>query len=251
MNKPVVSIIIATYNSEATLESALNSVLQQDFQNWECIVVDGASKDGTVKIIDSFEKRDSRFRHISEPDRGIYDAFNKGWKLAQGEWVHYLGSDDKLTKESFCEMLAYDNTPYAVISGSAYIEKIDGSIKIQKSRGWIGCHQAKLTRKSVIEKLNGFDEKYRILADADLYFRIQNTGAQIKNYDGVVAYFASDGFSQSFKFFWKKYKESCLINKNNGHPMTLGYRSRYLANALASYAYRFVLRTFHFPKRRS
>ena len=96
MKKPKVSIIIATFNSEKTIERALNSVLNQKIQDWECIIVDGASTDATVNIIRKFTEKDHRFRYLSEPDTGIYNAFNKGWKLANGTWIYYLGSDDEL-----------------------------------------------------------------------------------------------------------------------------------------------------------
>ena len=79
----MVSIIVATYNSDKTLRQALDSVLNQSYQDWECIVVDGASKDSTIDIVKEYVSKDSRFRYISEPDNGIYDAFNKGWKMAK------------------------------------------------------------------------------------------------------------------------------------------------------------------------
>ena len=81
---PDVSIIIATFNAGKTLKVALTSVLNQTFQSWECVIVDGGSKDNTVEIIREYELKDNRFRHISEPDNGIYDAFNKGWRMAKG-----------------------------------------------------------------------------------------------------------------------------------------------------------------------
>lgn len=79
-----VSIIIATYNSERTIKRALESVMNQTYQNWECLVIDGNSKDKTIEIVNNFVKFDSRFRYISESDNGIYDAFNKGWQKASG-----------------------------------------------------------------------------------------------------------------------------------------------------------------------
>ena len=69
-----VSIIIATYNSERTIKRALESVMNQTHQNWECLVIDGNSKDKTIEIVNNFVKLDSRFRYISESDNGIYDA---------------------------------------------------------------------------------------------------------------------------------------------------------------------------------
>ena len=85
MNNPEISIIIATFNSGETLKKTLESVSLQSYQKWECIVIDGNSTDNTISILEEFENNDSRYSHISEPDNGIYEAFNKGWKLAKGE----------------------------------------------------------------------------------------------------------------------------------------------------------------------
>lgn len=94
--KVEVTIIIAAYNAETTIERALKSVKSQNFENWECLIIDGASKDRTIEIVQKIIKSDSRFQLFSEPDKGVYDAFNKGWRLAHGEWIYYLGADDEL-----------------------------------------------------------------------------------------------------------------------------------------------------------
>ena len=120
----MVSIIIATYNSGKTLRRALDSVLNQSYQDWECIVVDGASKDNTIEIVKEYVSKDSRFRYMSEPDHGIYDAFNKGWKMAKGEWVMYLGSDDEYTKEGIKALM--DNSDGAdVVYGDTYFRELN------------------------------------------------------------------------------------------------------------------------------
>lgn len=205
---PQVSIIIATYNSARTIREALESVCQQTFQDWECIVVDGASTDGTLRILEEFVAKDTRFRYVSEPDKGIYDAFNKGWRMARGEWVHYLGSDDRLTKNSFTDLLKEDLDGVAVVSGSAYIVKVDGSIVLQKSLGWHkGCHQAKLTRRKVLKEMRGFDTSYKVLADAELCVRMDNKGYAIVTVDSPVAYFAMGGISQQMSTFLLLYRE--------------------------------------------
>lgn len=116
----MVSIIIATYNSEKTLKRALDSVLNQSYQDWECIVVDGASKDNTIGIVKEYVSKDARFRYISEPDHGIYDAFNKGWKMAKGQWVMYLGSDDEYTKDGI-KVLMENSDGADVVYGAVYL----------------------------------------------------------------------------------------------------------------------------------
>lgn len=196
MSNPKVSIIIATYNSERTIYSALKSVAEQDFQDWECIVVDGASKDRTVEIVKEFEAVDSRFRHISEPDKGIYDAFNKGWKMAQGEWVHYLGSDDRVTNDGM-QLLIEHCEGVDLLGGSVYLVRENEPEKIQLTNGADGCHQAFLTRRSVLSELNGFDENYRILADKDFLVRLKLSGYVIRNFNIPVAYYNTSGFSQN------------------------------------------------------
>lgn len=220
--QPIVSIIIATYNSGRTIRHTLESVRLQTFKDWECIIVDGLSKDNTIEIVNEYVNLDKRFNYVSEKDRGIYDAFNKGWRLAKGMWVSYLGSDDWLTEESFSNMKLTDlDDCVAVVSGAAYIVKSNKSIVVQNSVGWNGCHQAKLTRRSVLEQVGGFDENYRILADKDLYIRLRNMNFQVVNCSDVVAYFCMDGVSQKINTLWSRYKENIKIysmDKNERHP---------------------------------
>lgn len=211
---PRVSVIIATYNSEKTIRVALDSVLNQQYQDWECIVVDGLSKDGTVAIVKEFCEKDSRFRCVSEKDNGIYDAFNKGWKMAKGEWIHYLGSDDYLTDEGFSKLMETEHPNVAIVSGHCYCIKLDGSVKENYSVDYYGCHQGKLTRRSVIEKCGGFDESFKILADMDLIFKIRSLNLGVDVVDSFVANFAMDGASQRLSNVLKISKERYRIFKN-------------------------------------
>lgn len=91
---PLISIIIPTYNCENTFTIALKSVLSQDLEEKEIIIVDGGSSDGTLDLLNKYDQQIDYW--ISEPDNGIYDALNKGIDLANGEWLYFLGSDDKL-----------------------------------------------------------------------------------------------------------------------------------------------------------
>lgn len=92
------SIITATYNSEKTLERTIKSVLNQSYKNFEYIIIDGNSSDRTLSIVKEYEaefsSRNISFKYISESDKGIYDAWNKGIELATGDWISFLGSDD-------------------------------------------------------------------------------------------------------------------------------------------------------------
>lgn len=202
----MVSIIIATYNSEKTLRRAMNSVLNQDYQDWECIVVDGASKDGTIGIVKEFVAKDPRFRYISEPDKGIYDAFNKGWKMAKGEWIMYLGSDDEYTKDGI-KALMENSAGADVVYGDVILRYLNGRVKVQKASkvDFYGtsafcCHQAVVMKTDVVKKMQGFDEAYKLLADWELLRRCGQTGHVYKYVDSSIAYFSVGGASSNNYF---------------------------------------------------
>ena len=110
-----VSIVTATYNAAHTLRDTIESVLAQDYGDIEYIVVDGASTDGTLALLHSYESRfDGRMRWVSEPDKGIYDAMNKGVKMATGDWIYFLGCDDYLYPDfsKMCTLLDDKHTIY-------------------------------------------------------------------------------------------------------------------------------------------
>lgn len=238
----LVTIIIPTYNSERTVRAALDSVLHQTFQDWECVVVDGASKDATIDIVKEFCLRDSRFRYISEKDHGIYDAFNKGWKQAQTPWVYYLGSDDALTKDGMRGVADELDEEYALVTGDVYLHRVDGTCRPQYADGFMGCHQGVIMQRKVIESMGGFDEHYRIIADYDLMVRTENAGYKAKNVRVFLANFSVGGESQKIGSQWKIMKEAYIINKNNKKytfPMMVGLKDFLLR--MLSYLYRFIL----------
>lgn len=233
----MVSIIIATYNSEKTLRRALDSVLNQSYQDWECIVVDGASKDNTIGIVKEYVKKDSRFRYISEPDHGIYDAFNKGWKMAKGEWVMYLGSDDEYTKDGIKALM--ENSDGAdVVYGDTYFRSPDGKgLRMQHSskvkQGGFCCHQSLMMKRNLINLLGGFDEHYKILADKDLVCKAISSQAKITKVDTPISIFSLDGVSSTSP---KRLFESYQVNK------------KYLSSFRSSCDFLFNLSKFYMKK---
>lgn len=244
---PSISIIIATYNSSKTLSITLDSVIKQSYQDWECIIVDGASKDATVDIIKEYVAIDSRFSFISEPDNGIYDAFNKGWRMARGEWVHYLGSDDRLTDTGFFDLMVESHDDIQILTGDVWIMRQDGSIKADYSVGFKGCHQGKLVRRSVLEMMNGFDEQYKILADADLMIRMEKYGFKVKNIRTFIAYFCMGGVSQSLSSVIQRYHEYIRLHRNRnlaGLPQI--YAMRIATRSILSVMYRNFVKFLRF-----
>ena len=211
----MISIIIATFNSSRTLAKALESVLEQNFNDWECIIVDGKSTDNTLDIIKEFELKDSRFSHVSEKDNGIYDAFNKGWKHATGEWVYYLGADDELLPNAFRELFVHNYDDYDIIYGNIFrkfSEKwIDHKIAKDPSilkKSFFGSHQGMIMKKSVIEKLGGFSLEYRLKADFALVQKAYLMGYKFKKTPIDFAVFSTGGLTYTkFKIWdWEKYQ---------------------------------------------
>jgi len=210
----LISIVIATFNAAKTLSRALDSVLNQSFQDWECIIVDGASKDGTLEVIKEYAEKDSRIRYISEPDKGIYDAYNKGWKIALGQWVLYLGSDDELTFKGV-EMLIDSSGDADIVYGNTLFRKAGISqLKLQVSSkpkmGGFCCHQSLIMKRELISKLGGFDMQYKILADKDLMCRVMKNHCKIQQINAIISIFSLGGASSPSM---KRYRESFSINK--------------------------------------
>lgn len=198
-----ITIVIATYNAENYIEKALNSVLDQKYLNWECLIIDGASKDKTLSIIEEYEKRDIRIRHISEKDNGIYDAFNKGWKNAQGEWIYYLGSDDTLTYEGIYEQMKVADeasNKIGVINGGVIRVNTDNQQRKCLSKGYFGGHQGMIMRRTALEELGGFNLKYKILGDYDLFFRMKKSKYEVINTENILACFNAGGTSENIKY---------------------------------------------------
>lgn len=220
MKEPKVSVVICTYNSGEITRRAIESVLNNNYDNIECIVVDGASNDGTVDIIKSYDSN-PKFRYISEPDTGIYNAMNKGWRMAKGEWIHYLGADDELLPNGLHELLDNVNeTQFDIIYGHVIVRQSDGKQKLAKCKKYtylpihtFACHQGIIMRKSLFKKLNGFDENLKVLADKDLFIRTYKYGkCRYKKTSATVAIFQAGGISSGIK---KNLKENWYIYIKN------------------------------------
>lgn len=196
------SIIIATYNSESDICHALDSVKNQIFEDWECVVIDGGSKDNTVEYVRKYASSDSRFKYISEPDEGIYNAFNKGLKMSRGEWIYYLGSDDELTKNGINDILIHSEKG-DVLYGNVIRRNNDKTTYVKSIsdpkilRYYMPCsHQAMVMKRQLAVDLGGFDEfNYKISADFDLMQRAFLNGAIFYHADIPIAFFNTTGVS--------------------------------------------------------
>lgn len=178
-----VSVITAVFNRADTIGQALDSVRGQTWGGVEHIVIDGASTDGTLRVIEA--QRDRVAVLVSEPDGGIYDALNKGLALASGDVVGLMHSDDYYADEGVLERVALafaDPAVDGVYGDLDYVSKADPSRIIRRwrsgtyhpaqlARGWMPPHPTLYLRRSVIEQWGGFDTSFRIAADYDAMLR--------------------------------------------------------------------------------
>jgi len=196
-----ITIITPVFNGESTLEKCIESVASQSYSNIEHIIVDGESIDNSLNIIKAFALVFKQIKFISEPDLGIYDAMNKGIKLASGDWILFLGSDDYLVNSLIIETVFADlsNTPYDFIygnvifgnSGKVYAGQFE---KMQLMRKNI-CHQSIFYQKRLFQSIGGFNLEYKTLADLDLNVKVFFGKYKIKYLNLVISYYSTEGFS--------------------------------------------------------
>ena len=178
----LLSVVTVSYNSEKTIFNTIESLLNQTNTDFEYIVIDGGSKDNTVTIIKSFEKKfidkQISFKWISEKDTGIYNAFNKGIKLSKGKWISFLGSDDIYLKN------AVDIYTKHLIDMPQKIDFFHSNVKVEKGKKYEGIWTWKsFKRKMSIAHVGGFhnlkyfdkygffNENYEIAGDYELLLR--------------------------------------------------------------------------------
>ena len=197
---PTLSVIMPVLNAARTLRVAIDSVLQQSFVNFELVVLDGLSTDGTLGILKSVD--DARLRWSSGRDGGVYEAMNKGIAEAKGEWLYFMGADDSLfAKDVFEKMFAVATTGNSrLIYGDIYSNKFriryDGRFDTNKLRFRNICHQSILYHRTLFQRLGSFDPRFRVCADWAFNIRcFQDATANPRYVDLVVANFEG-GLSQ-------------------------------------------------------
>jgi glycosyltransferase involved in cell wall biosynthesis len=171
MNNPLISVVTVVYNGAATLEQTMLSVINQTHRNIEYIIIDGGSTDGTVDIIKKYEKHLAYW--VSEPDKGIYDAMNKGIDKATGEWINFMNSGDTFYSNIvIADLIGYINSNIAILYGNICFNKKAVHVfpeKITSLYFLIGrmiCHQSIFARRDLFE-IKSFDIQYKTVADKE------------------------------------------------------------------------------------
>lgn len=225
MNKPLFSIITICYNAEATLEKTIQSVLAQTYPNVEYIVVDGASKDNTLAIINRYRPQLSKV--VSEPDKGLYDAMNKGIGLATGDYLCFLNAGDTFfsanTLQEMVATLPADKQPDVIYGETALVDAEGQFVRMRRlqtpevltwrsfRQGMLVCHQAFFARRELVPL---YDLQYRFSADFDWCIRIMkqshllhNTHLTLVNYldEGLTTRNQKASLKERFRIMAKHY----------------------------------------------
>lgn len=179
-----ISIITVCYNRKATIEKAIKSVLDQNYHDIEYIIIDGNSTDGTKEIIESYQDRISQY--ISEPDKGMYDAINKGLKLATGDIIGLMHSDDEFYDKNAVKRIVarfdYDATIDGVYGDGVYVsndteerlirDRIGGIFSLKKVKeGWLPLHPTVYLKKEIIDKYGFYNLDFKIASDTEFLLR--------------------------------------------------------------------------------
>lgn len=182
--EPLISVVVATVNAVATLDHCINSVSEQTYRHKELIVIDGGSTDGTVEILKRNSEKISYWS--SEPDRGIYHAWNKALLRARGEWICFLGADDYFWGEHvltrMVEQLEKLSPSVRVVYGQVMLLNGRGEQLYAVGEPWVRLkkrfqksmcipHPGMMHRRSLFEQHGGFDESFRIAGDYELLLR--------------------------------------------------------------------------------
>ena len=181
--QPLVTVITSIFNGREHVGGCIESVLRQEYPNLEHILVDGGSRDGTVEILRQYDDRVALWK--SEPDSGIYDAWNKGLKEARGEWICFVGVDDELLPEAVCRYMQlaarhpdaeYLSSRIHVIHPSGYVKVLGGPWSWPRfSRIMCTPHVGAMHHRRLFERLGAYDTSYQIVADYELLLRARDT----------------------------------------------------------------------------
>lgn len=217
--KPLISIITITFQAENFLKRTIDSVLEQTYTNIEYILIDGGSNDKTVSIIQNYEEffknKTMSFRWISEPDKGLYDAMNKGLKMATGDYVWFMNAGDRISSAECLDNIIIDIAADSISEIKALPDFIYGETSIVNEQGeimgprrlkapellnWksfrmgmLVCHQSMLVKRIIAQP---FDLNYKYSADFDWSIRCLRKANSIHNTHLILSHFLDGGLSK-------------------------------------------------------
>lgn len=228
-NRPKISIITITYNSEKTLERTIKSIVSQEYDNLEYIIIDGASKDCTLDIVEKY--RDYISIVVSEPDKGISDAFNKGIKRATGEIIGIINSDDILLPGALKAISEYYDSKIDVYRGRLIVNNPNTGFRFSSGMPDIHFsvsdyiklkvnHPSTFISRKAYEKVGLYKVDVKYIMDIDMLFRLSNAECSFVYVPHDLAMFNIGGATSDS--FYKKVTERYRVIRENGGSLLLG-----------------------------
>jgi glycosyltransferase involved in cell wall biosynthesis len=245
--RPLVSIITVVYNGGDALRSTLDSTFAQSYKDYELIIIDGASTDGTIQKLISLDNEIDYW--LSERDGGIYDAMNKGLKIARGAWIYFLNAGDTFVGPHVLEQIAAELKKSNVGIVVGYVRALaDGEVtgrfpldvsKTDSARQLFGCkfcHQALFVRKQRYENIEGFDLRFSTFADFFACYQIVRKFGGFDHAPIEIANFDLGGVSSDYRKSARLYRERERIFQVVGEGKS---PFLYFLGLCRAYAYRY------------
>ena len=243
---PKFSVITVTYNAGKVLEDTIQSVVFQTYRNVEYIIVDGNSKDNTLEIVDKYRNRISQV--ISEPDKGLYDAMNKGIRLATGDYLCFLNAGDKFhandTLQRMVDSLKESELPDVLYGETAIVDENGNFLHMRRlstpqqlnwksfKQGMLVCHQAFFAKRELALQ-EPYLLEYRFSADFDWCIRIMKRSKQLHNTQLTLIDYLNEGLTtqnhkaslkERFRIMVKHYGWSCTVLNHSWFVIRLFYK---------------------------
>jgi glycosyltransferase involved in cell wall biosynthesis len=230
--QPLITVIVAVFNGAKTLPQCIDSIAQQTYINKEIIVIDGGSKDGTVELLQANQTKIAYW--VTEPDNGIYSAWNKGLLQAKGEWICFIGADDFILDKQVIERMAIQlamipsniNVAYGQImllnnlgENLYVIGEPWGKVKERFKQIMSIPHPGLMHRRSLFEQYGNFDESFRIGGDYELLLRELKTADALFIPDIITVGMRQGGLSSSPSNSIETLLEARRAQKMHGLPI--------------------------------
>ena len=242
---PKFSIITVTYNAGKVLEDTIQSVITQTYKNVEYIIVDGKSTDGTMDIVNRY--REHIHTIVSEPDKGLYDAMNKGIDLATGDYLCFLNAGDELHEDDTLQLIVHSlngekELPDVIYGETAIVDEEGHFLRMRRlstpehltwksfQHGMLVCHQAFMPRRDLAVKYN---LKYRFSADFDWFIRIMKKSRVLHNTHLTIIDYLNEGMTtrnhkaslkERFHIMCHHYGTASTIMRHMGFAVRMVYK---------------------------
>lgn len=242
---PKFSIITVTYNAGKVLEDTIQSVITQTYKNVEYIIVDGKSTDGTMDIVNRY--REHIHTIVSEPDKGLYDAMNKGINLATGDYLCFLNAGDELHEDDTLQLIVHSlngekELPDVIYGETAIVDEEGHFLRMRRlstpehltwksfQHGMLVCHQAFMPRRDLAVKYN---LKYRFSADFDWCIRIMKKSRVLHNTHLTIIDYLNEGMTtrnhkaslkERFHIMCHHYGTASTIMRHMGFAVRMAYK---------------------------